>query len=632
MQFETALDALHFKPKPQTKEVQWLPDYAKVGTLEIGDTTYPAIIENPIYQNIETQCANPNVRLGQMLEYWYAYSLISASQKLQIRTIDFYHDDFEFSRYQNGMQSHPNVRISRGQDLNDVKSELRKLSEVRRNKLAASSFDDWRSLIKQSRNEGWMLVLVQLNDENFAFFQKLLKELNDPIRLGISFWVVDRVVGEKEDMRTKVLTFLKETFSNKFCVVDEGNALRLQSIPKPMEKLRLERGIIAGQCDADWMTQLKLRFAENKEKATFNYFIDVPLGEVNSEPYFFQMGESNDCHHAVLCGASGKGKSNFITNFLYQCCLKYSPEKLGLYLFDCKSNATFNGFEKIEHVRYVHKDYKNCALIVEKLKDLCLELHRRIDFFNKLLEEKNLDIKNIYEYYSVLDSKLPVLPIIMIVFDEFELLYIWAKEKDLSQQLISLINILSMTGRSAGISLFVMSQKFSEISSFNDSLGQFSMRISLGNLVRAEYSPLFPDDEDGLILRMGKYLAVIGTQGGMRNHKIVEIPKISAQEAMQKIKEVHPFTGIYQEKMLPILNLEHDSKEKIDSQPFPEDEHALMNEPSQDDPGQTIHSNESPMELNYSKSQGLSNDEEMHILQNTQSKLDKIFDQGIDNV
>lgn len=142
--------------------------------------------------------------------------------------------------------------------------------------------------------------------------------------------------------------------------------------------------------------------------------------------------------HALVAGATGSGKSEFLTTWLMALAMRHRPDRLGLVLIDYKGGATFNALRRLPHVTGLVTDL-DASMTGRALTSLTAELRRR----ERILAD--------HGFSSV--SQLPTLGRLLIVVDEFRTLATTHPE-----HLDTLVR-LAAQGRSLGLHLILATQR-----------------------------------------------------------------------------------------------------------------------------------------------------------------------------
>ena len=149
------------------------------------------------------------------------------------------------------------------------------------------------------------------------------------------------------------------------------------------------------------------KYKYNKEEYIINPIIgeyDIPSKQQQSLLTLPLTKEGN----ALVYGASGSGKENFITTLIYSSSLYYSPEEVNYYIIDFGSESLkmFNGYPIVG-------DILN-SLDEEKISNLYKMIDSMIDERKELFADYNGD------YYNYCKNSGKSVPSIVVIINNFE--------------------------------------------------------------------------------------------------------------------------------------------------------------------------------------------------------------------
>ena len=201
----------------------------------------------------------------------------------------------------------------------------------------------------------------------------------------------------------------------------------------------------------------------------------APAGfDEDGEQVLVELGDG--APHALVCGPTGSGKTNFLLAWTAAITTRYSPDEVELYLLDFKEGVSFAPLADpdgwLPHARLVgtnvNADLEFGLALLLWLSD---ELRRRAEVSRRVRATK----------LSQLRAKDPGgrWPRIVVVIDEFQVLL---SDPALSGQVRALLDDLARRGRGFGIHLVLATQDLSSIPAlwgFQGILEQFVLRIAL---------------------------------------------------------------------------------------------------------------------------------------------------------
>ena len=181
--------------------------------------------------------------------------------------------------------------------------------------------------------------------------------------------------------------------------------------------------------------------------------ITAPIGRhgANQELSIYFGVDKRDrrpCAHGVLAAMTGAGKTALFHTYIASLVTRYSPDELQLFLLDGKFGVSFRSYRQLPHAQVVSLRTRP-ELARSVLRELLDEMERRNELF------KTYRIEH-FEGYRQLGSPDGPLPRILLIADEFQLLF----EEDRDQDAANALLRLSEQARSAGIHLLLGSQHF----------------------------------------------------------------------------------------------------------------------------------------------------------------------------
>jgi len=202
--------------------------------------------------------------------------------------------------------------------------------------------------------------------------------------------------------------------------------------------------------------------------------IAVPLGPRDATRIQeLSIGSVGSAHHGLIVGTTGSGKSNLMHVIITGLALKYSPEEIQLYLVDFKQGVEFQCYARYQlpHARVVAIETER-EFGLSVLRGLNQEMLDRGEKFRKL------GAQNISQYRQLTRQLEKPLPRILLVIDEFQVLF--AEGDELGRECAGILDNLASQGRNAGIHVLLASQTLSRHESIRKStMSQMNIRIAL---------------------------------------------------------------------------------------------------------------------------------------------------------
>lgn len=317
-------------------------------------------------------------------------------------------------------------------------------------------------------------------------YENLLSIVKNASRCGI-FVICCYSPSELRSSYGDVLSIIKEikalsiglTQSKEFTIV-EGTSLLLSPATLPKQsvldeffiqyeracKKKLSEGIpfISVVKDGDFFTKSS---AEG---------ISLPVGKGDgSATQFIEFGKRSS-QHAVITGATGSGKSTLLHTLIMSAIMNYSPDELNLYLMDFKSGTEFKVYEtiKVPHIKLLALDALQ-EFGESILMELVEEQKRRSQLF-----KDNGEHTSIKSFVSATGQKMPR---ILVVMDEFQILFNESSNRKVAQHCAELANKIVTEGRAFGIHLIMATQTLRSIREktaiSNSTIEQMRIRIGL---------------------------------------------------------------------------------------------------------------------------------------------------------
>lgn len=135
-----------------------------------------------------------------------------------------------------------------------------------------------------------------------------------------------------------------------------------------------------------------------------------------------EVAEQGMGSHGVILGTTGSGKSTFLNNLMLGLMARHTPEQLNVIYVDYKGEATFDGFEKLNHTVEIISNLSSDDMI-DRLEAV---LRGEIEFRQRLrgvMGERSTGKKfrdaRTYLKARERGADIPPFPTLMVVVDEF---------------------------------------------------------------------------------------------------------------------------------------------------------------------------------------------------------------------
>lgn len=180
--------------------------------------------------------------------------------------------------------------------------------------------------------------------------------------------------------------------------------------------------------------------------------ISTPVGVKSASErldiWFGVNFENRPSAHGMMGAMTGSGKSNYCHVLITGLAIRYSPLELRMYLIDGKDGVEFQDYRNLPHAEVVSLR-TSPELSRSVLEDLIKQKEWRNSIFAKA---KVPDLKS----YREIGQPFGNIPRILMVIDEYQELFEGDKDGIASNYLMQ----ISQQGRSAGIHMLLISQRF----------------------------------------------------------------------------------------------------------------------------------------------------------------------------
>ena len=192
-----------------------------------------------------------------------------------------------------------------------------------------------------------------------------------------------------------------------------------------------------------------------KKRKNFSETLVIPIGKIGGKPISLELSSANKAH-VVVNGGTGSGKTAFLHTLILSAANNYTPEELEINLFDFKDGVGFKMYkeERLPHVKFIALENK-IDDAQEVLEFINSEMTRR----NKLIGSiEGVSSLKGYNEKAASYGK-PIIPRSLVIIDEYQFLL-------MNEKCVSVLENIARQGRSAGISLILVSQDVPNESGF----------------------------------------------------------------------------------------------------------------------------------------------------------------------
>lgn len=246
----------------------------------------------------------------------------------------------------------------------------------------------------------------------------------------------------------------------------------------------------------DIMPKVSELFRSSTQK---NILIPVGVSE-KGDIQNFVIGDGS--YHGLVSGATGSGKTVFLHTLIMSALFRFNSDEINLYLLDFKGGTEFKIYDN-----YLLPQIKVLALdAMQEFGESILEniisiMEKRSRLFKAAAVSK----------YSDYIDKGNKLPRILVIIDEFQILYNLASNRKVANNAAELTKRIVTEGRSFGIHLIMSTQStkiLNELSLSSGTMEQMRIRIGL-KLTESDSNYMFGIDNSSVAL--GKMKGPIGT-------------------------------------------------------------------------------------------------------------------------
>jgi S-DNA-T family DNA segregation ATPase FtsK/SpoIIIE len=163
-------------------------------------------------------------------------------------------------------------------------------------------------------------------------------------------------------------------------------------------------------------------------------------------------GDIRKMTHLLVAGATGSGKSVFLTTLIISLINHYSPQQLRLILIDPKKTE-FAIYQNLPHLM-INEIITEPRKAVQSLGWAIGEMNRRFELFAEMTKKGGTRVVDVDEYNASLPEGVEKLPKIVIIVDELADLMLSAK-KEVEER----IQNITQKSRAAGIHMVIATQR-----------------------------------------------------------------------------------------------------------------------------------------------------------------------------
>ena len=255
--------------------------------------------------------------------------------------------------------------------------------------------------------------------------------------------------------------------------------------------------------------------------------VEIPIGIGDGGRVVeIEIGGSGSSHHLLIGGGTGGGKSTLMHTIIMSTMLHYRPEDISLYLLDFKGGVEFKIYDtyRLPHIRLLAVDAMQ-EFGASILEHIIVELNERSELCKKTVPQST----GLVSYRANKTEDMPDMPRILLIMDEFQILYNDATNRRVAHRCAQLTKRIVTEGRAYGIHLIMATQSMNILRNLPIEGGTIEqMRIRIGlKCGEADAKYLFSFDKaDDAMKRM---VGPVGT--AVMNHDYTEEDNTSLRVA-----------------------------------------------------------------------------------------------------
>lgn len=361
-----------------------------------------------------------------------------------------------------------------------------------------------------SRAEAINLLMIYdfphgLDDRTVEILKNILQNGN---KCGIFVILCSNPQEKNELYGTKASDHLEQIQKHCATISFKDGRFRLMpyglllKMPDPLTNQQVDNFIADYEQKYEIVKKQGLSFVDILPDELFSWstgdILKIPVGIGDGDSIVSIKLGSGSSHHGLIAGATGSGKSTLLHTLIMSSMLHYSPDELHLYLMDFKSGTEFKVYESthLPHIQLLALDAMQ-DFGESILENLVAEMENR----SRLFKEQGQS--SLRDYVK---SSGKALPRILVVMDEFQILYNDSSNRKIAMNCGELTKRLVTEGRAFGIHLLMATQSTKDIFNLSLSTGTMEqMRVRIGmKCGDSDTRYLFSDQNDRSALDMMK--------------------------------------------------------------------------------------------------------------------------------
>ncbi|GHT81513.1 cell division protein FtsK [Actinomycetota bacterium] len=351
--------------------------------------------------------------------------------------------------------------------------------------------------------ESYKLVVIVLNmkrKEDDEILSLLANLMQVGPKAGVNFLIISTSIGVDEKYQKNTQIIYPDDFVEQISSVEIID--RCARFIKELSGVKSEPILFSEIQDLNTLWQ------ENSADG-----ITFSLGKYGTDVIEVTIGdEKNQRHNMLVTGAVGQGKSNLLAVIIHSMCQRYSPDEVELYLLDFKEGVSLQNYASTEK----RKEYLPHAKVLGLESDVNFGIavlnHLFGVYEDRMKLFKSVGCQNISQYRKKVNGAK--LPRIVLIIDEFQMLFDTAQDKAKEAQAI--LSRSARLYRAAGIHIILASQTISQSSSLtknSDLFAQMPIRIAHKNTISESEAVLSSGNAAATDLLMGQ--AIVNLDYGL---------------------------------------------------------------------------------------------------------------------